>query len=154
MPVTRSTVDVKLDTSWNRFWERLDACVDEDVDGPHKGLGRMIIRGLKETEDRDEEEEEVGEEEVEPELKKDKALYTDEEMNYMRFIIVTQRPSDELDSMRKLLLCEQADTPGVMLNTRFSYHVIGSLKLLQRQLRQCKDNWGCKFDKLLCYTHT
>jgi len=40
-----------------------------------------------------------------------------------------------------------------MFSTSFSYHVIGSLKLLQRQLREYKDDWGCKFDKLLGYTH-
>jgi len=99
MPATRSTAAANPDTPWNRFWERLHACIDEDAEGPHKGLGNMIIRGLKETEDRDEEEEEE-----EPKLKKDEALYTDEEMNYMRFIIVTQRRADELESMRELIL--------------------------------------------------
>ena len=41
-----------------------------------------------------------------------------------------------------------------MMNTRFSYEILDTLKELQKQVRKCKDNWGSKFDKLFAYTHT
>ncbi len=131
----------KPSTPWERFWERLDAQIDEDAEGELKGLGRMMVRGVQQAEGSDGDDEEKAE-----------ADYTDAELAYMRFIIITQRRADEQDRMKELLLGEDADSPFLMFNTSFSYQVLDSLQDLQRGLKRCKDDWAKKFDKLLGYT--
>jgi hypothetical protein len=122
----------KPTTPFDRLWERLDANIDEEAEGDLKGLGRMMIRGV--------------------EAEKAEADYTEEDMGHMRFIIVTQRRADEQDRMRELLLGEDSDSPFLMFNTSFSYQVLDSLQDLQRGLKQCKQDWARKFDRLLGYT--
>ena len=138
-------------TAWERYWARLDANIDEDAEGPLKGLGRMMIRGVRHMErsrdlgfDRDE-----GDEEQKPE-----ASYTDAEMDYMRFIIVTQRRADEQEHMNEVVLGEDAHQSLHIINTSFSYRVLDSLADLQRELKQCKGDAAAKLDKLLGYTCT
>ena len=93
---TANDAAAKPDTPWNRLFARLDATIGEDAVGRHKGLGSMLMRGLKETEDVDEEEIAA--------LKKDESTFTREEVGYMRFVIVTQRRSDELERMESLMV--------------------------------------------------
>ena len=131
----------KPSTAWKRFWDRLDANIDEDAEGELKGLGRMMVRGVQHMEGDEGDEEQKAEDQ-----------YTDEEMDYMRFVIITQRRADEQDRMRELLLGEDADSMFLMFNTSFSYQVLDSLQDLQRGIKRCKDDWAKKFDKLLAYT--
>lgn len=102
-------------------------------------LGSMLIKGL--TCD-DNEEEEL-----------DTSALTQEHMDDLRYVLVTQKRSDKLDAMRDLVLGDQADERMLMFNTSFSYHIRDSLHTLKKLLAKEKKP-SDKFDLLFAYTHS
>lgn len=160
-PATKQDVDTapaperddkkEPDTAWHRYFSRLDA-VDKDAAGPHTVLGRMIIRGTRHTEQEHSDEDEVLDED-ENEVQKKRDGYSDAEMEYMRWVIITQRRADELEHMREVVLGEDAHAEFLMFNTSFSYAVMESFSELQDEYKKAK-GWDAKLDKLFAYTHT
>mmetsp|Transcript_38927 Transcript_38927/g.90770 ORF Transcript_38927/g.90770 Transcript_38927/m.90770 type:complete len:282 (-) Transcript_38927:333-1178(-) len=115
-------------------------------------IGQMLIVGINRKggkggdDDSEDDDDESQDEEDEP-----KVPYTQEELDTLRFILVTQRRADLLDEMREVVLEDQAHDMIVMLNTRFSYHILdlideyASLRIKDPKL---------KFDRLLAFTYT
>ena len=80
----RGAVAPPEDTPYSRHFARLDATMEQQ-----KGIGRILVRGIERPEDA----EEMSDDEDE-----DYSSLTEEQMNCLRHIIVTQRRADELDS--------------------------------------------------------
>lgn len=139
----------KPDTAWNRYFSRLDA-VDRDATGPHKVLGRMIIRGMRHTEEEDSDEDA---DEDADEVQKKRDGYSDAELEYMRWVIITQRRADELEHMKEVVLGDDAHADFLVFNTSFSYEVMESFGELQDEYKNAK-GWDAKLDKLFAYTHS
>ena len=136
---------------FKRYFQRLNAAVNTTAEGPLKGLGRMIIRGMRHTEEEySDEDEEEGEEESQ---EKDEDEWTEEEVNYMRWIIITQRRADALEHAAELVLGEQAHESFLSFNTSFSYEVMESFDEMRQEYSRTSD-WGARFDMLFAYTHT
>lgn len=136
---------------FKRYFQRLDAAVDTGAEGPLKGLGRMIVRGMRHTESECSDEED--EEDAEDSPEKDEDEWTEEEVAYMRWIIITQRRADALEHAAELVLGDQAHESFQMFNTSFSYEVIESFDQLRQEYSRTSD-WGARFDMLFAYTHT
>jgi hypothetical protein len=136
------------DTPWKRYFARRDAAINEKAAGPLKGLGSMLIRGMAHTE----EEKYSDEDEEEEEEEKSNDEWTDAELDYMRWVIITQRRADELENMQELVLGEQAGDSMLMFNTSFSYEIMDSFGELASEVKKTKD-FGAKLDKLFAYTH-
>ena len=136
------------ETPWKRYFARRDAALNEKAPGPFKGLGFMVIRGMAHTE-----EERYSDEEDAEEEEKSQDEWTDAEMDYMRWVIITQRRADELETMQELVLGAQAGDSMLMFNTSFSYEIMDSFGELASEVKKTKD-FGAKLDKLFAYTHT
>jgi len=108
-------------------------------------LGSILIKGIEKDENHETDEE--GEEEEE-----DTSKYTKEQMESLRFIMVTKNREKQLDIMRKLVLGHQANDSFLMFNTSFSYRILYSLNTLRRKLARAKSP-SAKFDMLFAYTN-
>lgn len=83
----------------------------------------------------------------------DTANYTTEQMESVRYILITKKRKDKLDKMNEFILQDQAERSIKMFDTAFSYHVRASftqMKLKRNSMR----NWSDKFDLLFAYTET
>ena len=121
------------ETPWKRYFARRDAALNEKAPGPFKGLGFMLIRGMAHTE-----EERYSDEEDAEEEEKCQDEWTDAEMDYMRWVIITQRRADELETMQELVLGAQAGDSMLMFNTSFSYEIMDSFGELASEVKQTK----------------
>jgi hypothetical protein len=79
--------------------------------------------------------------------------YSDAEMEYMRWVIITQRRADELEHMKEVVLGDDAHADFLVFNTSFSYEVMESFGELQDEYKNAK-GWDAKLDKLFAYTHS
>jgi hypothetical protein len=111
-------------------------------------IGSILVKGIPRDEDEEEEEEEEEEEKEE-----DCDKYTEEQMNGLRFIMITQNRADKLDEMGNLILGDQAGSCFMMFNTSFSYKVLDSLETIKSLVKKAKTP-AQKFDLLFAYTHT
>ena len=114
---------------------------DYHNDRPHLLGGGMLIRGIKSDDD------ESDEESSEP----DNSKYTKEEMDSVRFVLITQSRSDNLDQMHDFILGDQANSSMMMFNTSFSYHIRDCFFELKEDLSNMR-KWDRKFDKLFAFT--
>jgi hypothetical protein len=114
--------------------------------GPLKGLGFMLVRGVQHTEGREYSDEDEDEETEQ----KPHDGYTDTEMEYMRCIVITQRRADELESMKELVLGDQAGHALLTFSTSFSYEVMDSFEELRDEVEATRD-YGARLDKLFAY---
>eukprot|EP01052_Picozoa_sp_SAG31_P002960 SAG31_NODE_108_length_24741_cov_6.933041_12_plen_241_part_00 len=149
--IKEQTDSAAADTPWKRYFARRDAVLDEKAPGPFKGLGFMLIRGMAHTEE--ERHEDSSDEEDDDAEEKAQDEWTDAEMDYMRWVIITQRRADELENMKELVLGEQAGDSLLMFNTSFSYEIMDSFGELASEVKKTKD-FGAKLDKLFAYTYT
>ena len=85
----RGAVAPPEDTPYSRHFARLDATMEQQ-----KGIGRILVRGIERPEDA----EDTSDDEDEGERRDEYSRLTEEQMNCLRHIIVTQRRADELDS--------------------------------------------------------
>ena len=106
-------------------------------------IGSILVKGIEQDGDEEEEEEEKEE---------DCDKYTEEQMNGLRFIMITQNRADKLDEMSSLVLGDQANSCFMMFNTSFSYKVLDSLGTIKSLLKKTKTP-AQKFDLLFAYTH-
>lgn len=104
-------------------------------------LGAMLIKGMESDESSDEEGEE------------NESKYTKEQMQALRFIMVTPNRDQELDKMRALVLQDQADPDFMTFSTSYSYQVLASWNLAKKRLSKLS-NKAKKVDALMAYTHT
>jgi hypothetical protein len=139
-------------TPFSRYFARLDAFIDSQPNG----LGSMLVRGVPrkkkggDGDDEDEDEEEDDDEDDEAE-KRDDASYTEDEVNYMRRIIITKRRADLLEKASAEILGDQAGSPFLSFNTSFSYVVCDVLASAMRRVTKAKTA-DMKFDLLLAFT--
>jgi hypothetical protein len=110
-------------------------------------IGSLLVKGIPRDEDNEHQDEEEEEEE------EDTSKYTQEQMDSLRFIMITQNRADKLDEMRDLILGDQADSCLKMFNTSFSNTVHDSLYTIKSLLKKAK-NPADKFDLLFSYTYT
>mmetsp|Transcript_43362 Transcript_43362/g.48803 ORF Transcript_43362/g.48803 Transcript_43362/m.48803 type:complete len:216 (+) Transcript_43362:110-757(+) len=114
-------------------------------------LGSMLIRGIQSDKNNSDDEDE-DHDESDDEDNADTSKYTTEQMNMLRFIMITKNRDEQLDAMRKIILGDQADDSMLMFNTSFSYKVLDSwdhvkLRILPRQ------SASKKLDILIAYTY-
>ncbi len=126
-------------TPYDLYFERMKAFQEE-----HNLPGLMLVKGVN----RNEEDEDFEEEEDEEE---DNSNLTTEQMETLRFILLTDNRMHLLEEYRQLILGDQADGGIMMFNTSFSYEVLGSWDVCKRHLaRKSSSN---KLDILIAYTH-
>lgn len=127
-------------TPHDAYFHRLDKFRAEHKDI----LGPMLIRGIPSSNDSDEDEDEDED--------KDTSKYTKEQMDSLRFIMITKSRENQLETMSKLVLGDQYGDSIMMFNTSFSYDVLDSWHMLKTRLSRMTP--AKKFDALLAYTHT
>jgi hypothetical protein len=127
---TKSPHDVWFET-FNQFMKADDSF-----------LGHVIVEGIQAGSDDDDDEE-----------NEDTSKYTKQQMDGLRFILITKSRSDKLDEMKELVLGDQAKGSFMMFDTSFSYQVSNSWGVLKRKLGLIKNNPAKKLDLLLAYTH-
>jgi len=107
--------------------------------------GAILIRGIERTDcDSD------SDSDTETE---DSNNYTMEQMNSLRFVMLTKNRDEQLEKMRKLILGDQADHSCKMFNTSFSYNVMDSWEYVKRSVLPRKSP-AQKLDSLLAFTVT
>jgi hypothetical protein len=124
-------------TPYDEHFKRLDAAIEAV-----NGLGRILIRGVPDKLDEESNEIEV----INSKL-------TEKDMDHMRWIIITQRRSNQLESMAKLVLGDQASESILTFNTTFSYEVLDAFSEVKATVRKTS-SWGVKFDMLFAFTYT
>jgi hypothetical protein len=105
-------------------------------------LGYVMVEGIQSSSDDEDNEDD-----------EDTSKYTKQQMDGLRFIIITKSRSDKLDEMKELVLGDQAKGSFMMFDTSFSYQVSDSWEVLKRKIAQIKNNPATKLDLLLAYTH-
>lgn len=133
-------------TPHKAFFKRLQEKVNE-LDTP-KGemLGHILIRGISSNRDSDDEE-------SESESEEDQDKYTEEQMNSLRFILITKNRAKMMDDMREFVLGEQANESFMMFNTSFSWEILSGFSHFKKNIYQKKKSWKLQFDVLFAYTH-
>lgn len=115
----------------------------------HKEIeGAMLIKGIPRTDPDDEDDED----EDDDKGNEDNSKYTTEQMNELRFVMITKNRSEQLEKMRNLILKDQADDSFMMFNTSFSYDVLDSWDHVKRRLLPRKSP-AQKLDILLAFTY-
>eukprot|EP00594_Rhizosolenia_setigera_P018038 CAMPEP_0178965398 /NCGR_PEP_ID=MMETSP0789-20121207/16261_1 /TAXON_ID=3005 /ORGANISM="Rhizosolenia setigera, Strain CCMP 1694" /LENGTH=253 /DNA_ID=CAMNT_0020650381 /DNA_START=81 /DNA_END=842 /DNA_ORIENTATION=+ len=134
-------------TPHKAYFKRLKEKVNE-LDTP-KGemLGHILIKGISSNRDSDDEESES-----ESESKEDQDKYTEEQMNSLRFILITKNRAKMMDDMKEFVLGEQANDSFMMFNTSFSWEILSGFSHFKKNIYQKKKSWKLKFDVLLAYT--
>ena len=109
------------ETPFKRFFARLDGVVSSQKDG----VGRMLVRGVPQPEDSDDDHDDAEDEAT-------RAKLTDEDMAHMRFIDITKGRAEQLKAMQRLLLGKQAGDSMLCFNTSFSYHIMSAYATFSR----------------------
>ena len=138
MPYDGDAAAPAAETPFKRFFARLDGVVSSQKDG----VGRMLVRGVPQPEDSDDDHDDAEDEAT-------RAKLTDEDMAHMRFIVITKGRAEQLKAMQRLLLGEQAGDSMLCFNTSFSYHIMSAYATFSR----CKVVGAAeRFDALLGFT--
>ena len=137
---TTTTAVSETKSPWKLHQERLRAVAISD----DSVQGYMPIRGMP---DSDSEDGDSGDDPEDDEI-------TQEQIDHMRYVIVTTSRDKALSEMGELVLGDQADSNVMMFNTSFSYHVEASFHQVLRPLLAKTKSAAKKFDLLLAYTHT
>mmetsp|Transcript_56572 Transcript_56572/g.164086 ORF Transcript_56572/g.164086 Transcript_56572/m.164086 type:complete len:245 (-) Transcript_56572:185-919(-) len=124
-------------TPFARYFDRLDAFLKE-----RDMLGHLMTKGIQVDHDEDSDDEEGS----------DNSKYTEEQMASLRFVLINQNRSDQLDRMRGFILGEQADSNFLMFNTSFAWDVRDGFYYFKEMFNKIK-KWPEKFDILFAYTH-
>ena len=104
-------------------------------------LGYMLIKGVEKERNGDDEEEddEEDDDEDEDDDDDDPSKYTQEQVDRIRIVPVTKNLDTQLEKMRTLVLGDQAQEEFCfMFTTRFSYHVLGTWRLMKPRLAKLK----------------
>jgi len=133
-------------TPHDAYFKRLFAAKDKIPNV----LGPTIIRGIPRDDDDDEEEEE----DSDAEENEDTSKYTAEQMQTLRYIMITQNRQDKIYEMAELVLGDRAGDCIMGFNTSFSYEVEGAFHHLKSQLWARAKGPTAKFDLLLAFTQT
>mmetsp|Transcript_20951 Transcript_20951/g.38420 ORF Transcript_20951/g.38420 Transcript_20951/m.38420 type:complete len:237 (+) Transcript_20951:93-803(+) len=134
-------------TPYDSYFAKLDAAKRKDP----KILGPMLIRGIPDSNDSDDEVE--AEDDEDDEEEKDTSKYTAEQMSILRYVLITQKRNDRLDEMRAFILGDQADHGMMMFNTSFSHEVQGGFYDFKSSLYAKAKTPANKFDLLYAYTY-
>lgn len=103
-------------------------------------LGPRMIKGID------------GDDESEDDEEEDKSKYTTEQMNSLRYIMVTKNLEKQFHAMQKLVLGDQADEELMMFDTSFSMDVLHSWHHLKRRAFPKHKQPAQKLDLLIAYT--
>jgi hypothetical protein len=134
--------EIKEDeTPYKLFFIKLKKFAKEQKDV----LAPMMIKGVSKPREDDED---YDEDEDEEETEEDKANYTQEQVETMRFILITKKRRDKLNEMNEFVLQDEE-----VFNTAFSYRIRKSFPAMKRMRNKMK-NWSDKFDLLFAYTYT
>ena len=126
-------------TPFDRHWDALNAFQKDS-----NFLGSMLIKGISYDEEVDSDDEEA--------TKAYHATLTTEQMADLRFVLITQNRSDQLDAMREYILGDQA-SDGLMFTTSFSYGIYDGFYSFKSDIYGKKRSWSEKFDLLFAYTY-
>uniref|UniRef100_A0A7S0ACX6 Uncharacterized protein n=1 Tax=Minutocellus polymorphus TaxID=265543 RepID=A0A7S0ACX6_9STRA len=136
-------------TPYDKYFKHLTAFQDK-----HDFLGQMLIKGVSRSGGGDSDDEDYdayGSDDEEA----FNAKLTDEQMAGLRFVLITQNRSDQLDAMREYVLGDQANDGILMFNTSFSYGIHDGFYLLKSGMYAKKAKTSSqKFDLLFAYTYT
>jgi hypothetical protein len=78
--------------------------------------------------------------------------FTEEQMNSLRFVMITKNREAQIEAMERLVLGDQYDSPFMAFSTRYSYHVLDTWGTVKSRLSRMSPDK--KFDALFAYTST
>jgi hypothetical protein len=107
-------------------------------------VGTMLMKGIRRGDDDEDDDDDDEDEE-------DRDNYTTEQMESLRYIVMTKNRIKQFEEMKKLIIGNQADEENEMFCTSFSYKVLESWNILKRQLSRSKSP-NKALDMLLAYT--
>jgi len=112
-------------------------------------LGCMVIKDIGSDDEDDEDEEESDDEKKE----EDTSKYTKEQMESLRYIMMTKGRDEQLAKMRELVLGDQANGMIMSFNTSFSWHVLETWRTMKKRLSKVKTKPSLELDMLMAYTY-
>jgi len=138
-PHKRQKVEPKspYDIEMERLQQVCDRC---------RGVGYSLIRGVARASSNNTEEE-ADEENFDP------TGCSQEQVDYVRVIVITKERQDRMEEMSKLILGEQHGQELMTFSTSFSYQVINAWNAFTVRFQEA-GNWQEKFDLLLGFTDT
>jgi hypothetical protein len=141
---TTTTTTTKPKSPHDVYMENMSAFIKE------KGyMGSLLVKGIGRNPEADSEDEEDEEDQ------QDNDNITQEQMDCLRFVLITQNRADKLEEMQALILGDQNGASFMMFNTSFSYTVHDSLEQLKSLLKgKANKTPAQKLDLLFAYTHT
>jgi hypothetical protein len=137
---------LKVESPFDEYFKKMKSFISEN-----NFIGSLLIRGLTDDDDEDEYYKYDNKEDRDAALKKKNQSYTEEEMNSLRSIMISENRENKLENMRRLILGKQADDSIQMFNTSFSYEVVDSLIKFRKLYNKLKTP-AEKFDLLFGYT--
>lgn len=111
------------------------------------GVGYSLIRGVARDLDEADEDEITDEDEFDP------TQCSQEQVNYVRVVIITKERQDRMEEMSKLILGGKHGQSLMMFDTAFSYDVLNAWNAFTVRFHEAQD-WQEKFDLLLGFTDT
>jgi hypothetical protein len=144
---TTTTTTTKPKSPHDVYMENMSAFMKE------KGyMGSLLVKGIGRNPQADSDDDEDDEDE---EDQQDSDNITQEQMDCLRFVLITQNRADKLEEMQALILGDQNGASFMMFNTSFSYTVHDSLEQLKSLLKgKANKTPAQKLDLLFAYTHT
>jgi hypothetical protein len=153
---TTTTEPTTTKSPYDAYMEKMNAFMTEkDCIGSLlvKGIGPDPRRADNDDDDDDDDDDEDDDEDEDDDDEQDNDTITQEQLDCLRFILITQNRADKLEEMQSLILGDQKGASMMMFNTSFSYDVQDSLEMLKSLLKKQKTP-AQKLDLLLAYTHT
>jgi hypothetical protein len=118
------------------------------------GASCMTVRGIKRIEQDDDDDDDDEEEEDDDNDNNDDKNYTEEQLDHVRLIMMTDARIKMFEHMSQLVLGDQYDRDFMMFDTRFSYEVVDAFEILKRKMRNMTGarSSKVKFDMILGFT--
>lgn len=130
------------------FFEERDAFLNANKEI----LGARMISGISAKNDDDEEWDEDDEDEEEEDEDVDPSTYTKEQMDSIRYVMITKKRQDASEDMEALILGDQMNDPIKTFSTSFSHHVHSIFHEEFLPMYRSKRAWPVKFDLLFGFT--
>lgn len=146
---TTNTKDVETKCPHDIFMDNLNSFLADYAKKHDDYKGTMLIRGLNQL--NDDEEDEIEDDDDDDE---DNSRYTMEQMQQLRYIIMTTNRNHQVEEMENIIFGSQANIKMELFNTSFSYKVMNSWYKVKSRLQRKNTSPSQKLDILFAYTCT